>query len=69
MRVEITFHTSSTPKCFLDAIAVYTKGGFVCVESTGWIYNYPLCNEFSVVHKHQSHSGSSKQTAETEEDE
>ena len=61
MQVEIIFHTSSTPKT-LDAHAVYTKGGLLCVELTdsNLIVKYPLCNVFSVAHEHGHHLGTNK---------
>lgn len=61
MKVEIFFHTSSTPKT-VDANAVYTKGGLLCVELSDnkTIIKYPLCNVFSVAHEHGHHVGTSK---------
>lgn len=61
MRVEIIFHTSSTPKVIRKAYAVYTKGGLLCVQlKGGMIVKYPLCNVFSVAHKHGRHKGSTR---------
>jgi hypothetical protein len=61
MEVEILFHTSSTPK-IVDACAVYTKGGLLCVElaDNKTILKYPLCNIFQVAHDHGFHKGTSK---------
>jgi hypothetical protein len=62
MKVEIIFHTSSTPKQ-LEAVAVYTKGGLLCVElddESHTIIKYPLCNIFSVAHEHGDHMGTDK---------
>lgn len=58
MELEILFHTSSTPKRFSNAKAVYTKGLLLCVRDGEWIYKYPLTNIFSIVHKHGPHWGS-----------
>jgi hypothetical protein len=61
MRVEILFHTSSTPKV-VEAQAVYTKGALLCIEldDNKTILKYPLCNVFSVAHEHGDHMGTSK---------
>ena len=61
MIVEIIFHTSSTPKK-IDAYAVYTKGGLLCVQErkSDLIHKFPLCNVFSVVHKHKRHKGTTR---------
>lgn len=61
MKVEIIFHTSSTPKVHKKAYAVYTKGALLCVQlDDGMIMKYPLCNVFSVSHKHGHHLGSTQ---------
>ena len=66
MRTEILFHTSSTPKV-IDAAAVYTKAGLLCVEwvpdaqGRTLITKYPLVNVFSVSHYHGTHLGTGKQ--------
>lgn len=58
MRVEILFHTSSTPKVFGNCYAVYTKGDLLCVQlDDGMICKYPLINVFSVCHMHGHHDG------------
>ena len=61
MRVEIFFHTSSTPK-IVEANAVYTKDALLCVEldDSKTILKYPLINVFSIAHDHGDHIGSSK---------
>ncbi len=56
--VEILFTDSSTPKFIKDAEAVFTKGGLLVVRVDEYLYKYPLCNVFSVVHKHGPHWGS-----------
>jgi hypothetical protein len=62
LRVEIIFQTSSTPKVIRGAYAVYTKGGLLCVQTKGGIIcKYPLCNVFSVVHKHGRHGGTTQE--------
>jgi len=59
MKVEIIFHTASTPKVIENALTVYTKGGFCCVQlDDGMIMKYPLMNIFSVAHRHGEHYGS-----------
>lgn len=64
MKVEIIFHTSSTPKT-IEAFAVYTKGGLLVVElPDGLLLKYPLCNVFSVAHKHGKHLGTTKRYIE-----
>ena len=60
MKIEIIFHSSSTPKkCEVEQI--YTKGDFLC---TGYkdelIVKYPLCNIFSVAHYHGPHLGTTQ---------
>ena len=62
MKVEIIFHSSSTPK-MVEAVAVYTKDALLCVElddEDHTILKYPLVNVFSVAHKHGHHMGTSK---------
>jgi len=65
VKVEILFHTSSTPKV-IDAYAVYTKDGLCCIEcmpgrnKKTLIIKYPLCNIFSITSEHQYHRGTSK---------
>ena len=59
MKVEIIFHTSSTPKIFENAKAVYTKGELLCISyGEDEIIKYPLLNIFSVYSHHVSHGGS-----------
>lgn len=58
MRVEVIFNSSSTPKVFEDAKAVYTKGELLCLRVGDMLVKYPLCNIFSVCHKHGNHWGS-----------
>jgi len=61
MKVEVMFHSSSTPKVHEDAVAVYTKGALCCIElEDGMIVKYPLENIFSVCHRHGPHWGSTK---------
>jgi len=58
VKVEILFHTSSTPKVFEDAYAVYTKDALLCVQlEDGMICKYPLVNVFSICHPHGNHAG------------
>jgi len=63
MKVEIIFHSSSTPKIH-DAYAVYTKGDLLCVALSDMknIIKYPLCNVFSIAHEHGYHIGTSYKT-------
>lgn len=59
MEVEIIFMSASTPKIIDAAVGPYTKGGLLCIETQdGIILKYPLCNVFSVSHKHMPHNGS-----------
>jgi len=61
MKVQIIFHTAATPKEFEAAVLPYTKGGLLCIElPDGMIVKYPLCNVFSVAHKHGKHWGSTR---------
>lgn len=61
MKVEIIFHTSSTPKKCNDVEAVYTKGGLLVVQhKDGLIMKYPLCNVFSIAGHHGKHLGTTK---------
>jgi hypothetical protein len=61
MEVEIIFMSASTPKIIDAAVGPYTKGNLLCVEDkNGMILKYPLCNIFSVSHKHQKHNGSNQ---------
>lgn len=61
MEIEIIFHSSSTPKKCDKVEAVYTKGGFCCVQyEDRLLVKYPLCNIFSVACIHQPHLGSTK---------
>ncbi len=60
MKIEIIFHSSSTPKeC--DVEKIYTKGDFLCTQyEDGLIVKYPLCNIFSVAHYHGEHWGTTQ---------
>jgi len=59
MKVQILFHTSSTPKKIKKVYAVYTKDQLLCVQlKSGLILKYPLLNVFCVSHKHGKHHGS-----------
>ena len=61
MKIEIIFHSSSTPKECENVVAVYTKGDLLCVEyKDGLIMKYPLCNVFSIGSYHHNHLGSTK---------
>ncbi len=61
MIIEIIFLSSSTPKKCTNVDAVYTKGGLLVVQyRDGMVIKYPLCNIFSVAHKHGKHWGSSR---------
>lgn len=66
MIIEIIFISSSTPKK-IDAAAVYTKGGLLCIEwmpdeeGRALITKYPLLNIFHVAHYHGDHLGTCKQ--------
>jgi hypothetical protein len=65
MEVEILFHTSSSPKRIKNVVAVYTKGGLLCVQRNDRIIiKYPLCNVFQIAHKHGAHVGSSVEESE-----
>jgi len=58
MKVEIIFHTSSTPKIIKKVSSIYTKGQLLCVQyKSGLISKYPLLNIFSVSHWHGKHLG------------
>ena len=59
MKVEVLFHTSSSPK-IINATAIYTKDGLLCLSrKDGLIYRFPLCNVFSVCSWHKQHTGTS----------
>ncbi|KKM69375.1 hypothetical protein LCGC14_1451450 [marine sediment metagenome] len=61
MKVEIIFHSSSTPKKIKDVESIYTKGALLCVQlDDGLIIKYPLLNIFSVAHYHGTHLGTNK---------
>lgn len=61
MRVEILFHTSSTPKVMDNVYAVYTKDALCCLQlEDGMIIKYPLCNIFSIAHPHGPHLGTTR---------
>ncbi len=61
MKVEIIFHTSSTPKVHEGVYAVYTKGGLLCLQlEDGLIMKYPLLNVFSMAHQHGKHLGTTQ---------
>ena len=61
MKIEILFHTSSTPKICRGVVAVYTKGALLCIQyKSRLIVKYPLCNIFSVAHKHGHHLGTTQ---------
>ena len=60
MYVEVIFMSSSTPKKFENADAVYTKDGLLCIQVGDDIMKYPLCNVFSVCHPHGQHLGTSR---------
>ena len=61
MKIEIIFHTSSTPKKCTKVEAVYTKGGLLVVQyQDGLMVKYPLCNVFSIAGYHTCHLGSTK---------
>lgn len=59
MKIEILFHTASTPKKCKNVISVYTKDALLCVQyKDGLIMKYPLCNVFSIGSYHKAHLGS-----------
>lgn len=59
MEIEVLFQSSSTPKKCENVVAVYTKGGLLCIQfMDGLIVKYPLCNVFSVANYHKPHLGS-----------
>lgn len=61
MKIEILFHTASTPKICKNIDTIYTKGAFFCVQyKDRLIVKYPLCNIFSVAHYHGHHLGTTK---------
>lgn len=68
MQAEIIFISSSTPKV-VEAEAIYTKAGLLCVElmpdehGRTLILKYPLCNIFHVAHYHGEHCGSCKHSS------
>jgi len=60
MKIEILFHTSSSPKIVKKVKAVYTKDALVCVQlKSGLIIKYPLLNIFSISHYYGKHLGTS----------
>jgi len=60
MKIEILFHTSSSPKTLKKVAAVYTKDALLCIQlKSGLIIKYPLLNIFSVCHMHGQHLGTS----------
>lgn len=60
MRVDIIFHTSSTPK-IVEATAVYVRPNVLCIElPDGLITSHPLCSVFLWSYKHQPHRGTIK---------
>ena len=61
MKIEILFHSASTPKICKNVDTVYTKGGLLCVQyKDRLIVKYPLLNIFSVAHYHGRHLGTTK---------
>ena len=61
MKVEIIFHSSSTPKKCKNVEAVYTTGELLIVQyNNGLLMKYPLHNVFSIAHQHGNHLGSTK---------
>jgi hypothetical protein len=66
MEIEVIFNSSSGIKKIQNVKAVYTKGGFCCIQvimpddEPSMIIKYPLMNIFSVVHPHGDHWGSEK---------
>ncbi len=59
MKIEIIFNSTSTPKICKNVVAVYTKGGLLCIQyKDRLIMKYPLCNVFSVANYHKPHLGS-----------
>jgi len=66
--VEILFMSSSTPKRIENAEAVFTKDGLLVVRVDEYLYKYPLCNVFSIVHKHVPHWGSREHRDKDKED-
>ena len=60
MKVEIMFHSSSTPKK-VEVEKTYTKGDFFCTQyKDGLIVKYPLLNIFSVANYHGDHLGTTQ---------
>ena len=63
MKIEIIFNSTSTPKICKNVVAVYTKGGLLCIQyKDRLIMKYPLCNVFSVANYHKPHLGSTHAT-------
>ena len=63
MKIEILFHSATTPKEIANVDDVYTKGGFVCIQlSDGMILKYPLLNIFSICHEHGKHMGTCRKS-------
>ena len=61
MKIEIIFHSSSTPKKCKNVEAVYTKGDLLCIQfKDRLLIKYPLCNVFSIASYHGKHLGSTK---------
>ena len=62
MKVEILFHTASSPKTIENVVSVYTKDALLCIQrEDGLIIKYPLLNIFQIAHMHGGHAGSSIQ--------
>ncbi len=49
---------SAAEKIFTNAQDVGTKGDMIYIQRGDWMYGFPLCNVFSVCHKHGAHWGS-----------
>lgn len=66
MKIQVLFHTSSSPKVVRHVTAVYVKAGLVCVElkpdakGRVLILKWPVCNIFQIAHHHGKHWGSGK---------
>ncbi len=69
MKIEIIFHSSSTPKVHEDTYAVYTKDALLCVQlESGLIMKYPLLNVFSIAHVHGNHLGTTRAARKASEE-
>lgn len=63
MEIEIIFKDASVPKR-VEADSCYTKADFFVIRVGDILIKYPMCNIFSVCHKHGYHWGSKAHLAD-----